>query len=207
MKSFSAVGSLVVLFGAASLVAQTLPQVTAPSPGLKKQDFFVREHEPACAGAAKPDVTILEYFDYNCPYCKKLGPVLKALLAQDQRIAIVCKEWPIFGAVSVYAAKSALAARWQGKYLIAHDALLNGPELTKNQDVDQALARAGIDVVRLKEDSVSHAGDIEASLAHNDAEAHALNLRGTPGVVLGRKVLPGTIDLDGLKRSIAEARR
>jgi len=196
-----------VLFGAAWVVAQTSPQVPASSPELKKPGLSVGDYEPAYAGAANPDVTILEYFDYNCPYCRKLGPVLEALLAQDQRIAIVYKEWPIFGDVSVYAARSALAAQWQGKYLSAHDALLNGAELTKNQDVDEALARAGIDVVRLKKDSVSHAGDIEASLAHNDAEAHTLNLRGTPGVLLGRRVLPGTIDLDGLKRSIAEARR
>ena len=163
--------------------------------------------EPAYAGAARPDVTILEYSDYNCPYCRKLGPVLKALLAQDPRIAIVYKEWPIFGDVSVYAAKSALAARWQGKYLVAHDALFSGPELAKNQDVDEVLARAGIDLARLEKDKVTHAREIEASLAHNVAEAHALNLRGTPGVVLGGKVLPGTIDLDGLKRAIADARR
>jgi len=163
--------------------------------------------EPGYVGAAKPDVTILEYFDYNCPYCRKLAPVLKALLVQDRRVAVVYKEWPIFGGISVYAARAALAAQWQGKYLVAHDALFSGPELTKKQDVDEALARVGIDVARLRKDETRHAADIDASLERNDAEAHSLNLRGTPGVVLGGKVLPGDIGLKGLRQSIAEFRR
>jgi protein-disulfide isomerase len=164
--------------------------------------------EPGYLGAAKPDVTILEYFDYNCPYCRRLAPVLRALLVQDRRVAVVYKEWPIFGGISVYAARSALAAQWQGKYIVAHDALSSGPELTKNQDVDEALARVGIDVARLRKDETRHAVDIEASLERNDAEAHSLNLRGTPGVVvLGGKVLPGDIGLEGLRQSIAEFRR
>src|SRR5271156_3666679 len=63
-------------------------------------------------GARKPDVIIVEYFDYNCPYCKKLVPAMQTLLAQDPKIAILYKDWPILGAVSVYAASSALAAGW-----------------------------------------------------------------------------------------------
>jgi protein-disulfide isomerase len=163
--------------------------------------------EPGYVGAAKPDVTILEYFDYNCPYCRKLAPVLRALLVQDRRVAVIYKEWPIFGDISVYAARSALAAQWQGKYVVAHDALFSGPELTTHQDVDEALARVGIDVARLKKDEVRHVDDIEASLERNDAEAHSLNLRSTLGVVLGGKVLPGNIGLEGLRQSIAEVRR
>src|SRR5258705_895802 len=83
-------------------------------------------------GARHPDVTIVEYFDYNCPYCKKLVPALQALLAQDPKIAIVYKDWPILGDVSVYAASSALAAGRQAKYLLSHDALVNGPRLARN---------------------------------------------------------------------------
>src|SRR5713226_3405972 len=95
-------------------------------------------------GARNPDVTVVEYFDYNCPYCKTLVPTLKALIAQDPKIAIVYKDWPILGAVSVYAASSALAAGWQGKYLIAHDALMSGPRLVGNDRVDAILQRAGV---------------------------------------------------------------
>jgi protein-disulfide isomerase len=180
----------------AVLILALLPCMAATQP-----------QEPGYVGAAKADVTILEYFDYNCPYCRTLAPVLRALLVQDRRVAVIYKEWPILGDISVYAARAALAAQWQGKYLVAHDALFSGPELTKNQDVDEALARVGIDVARLRKDEVKHAVDIEASLRRNDAEAQSLNLRGTPGVVLGGKVLPGNIGLEGLRQSIAEFRR
>ncbi len=93
-------------------------------------------------GARNPDVTIVEYFDYNCPYCKKQVPALQALLAQDPKMALVYKDWPILGPVSVYAASSALAAGWQGKYLVAHDALISGPRLARNEQVDDDFADA-----------------------------------------------------------------
>lgn len=157
-------------------------------------------------GAPKADVTIIEYFDYNCPYCKKFAPALHSLLAEDPKIAIVYKEWPILGDVSVYAARAALAARWQGKYRYAHDALMNGPRLAQNDQVDATLKRAGIDLDRLKRDQTGHAKDIDALLARNDAEAHALHLRGTPGIVVGRQLLPGIVDLNGLKQLVANSR-
>ena len=158
------------------------------------------------AGASNADVTIVEYLDYNCPYCKKLVPALQSLVAEDQKVAVVYKDWPILGDVSVYAARSALAARWQGKYLAAHDALMNVPRLSQNDQVDATLKRAGIDVDTLKKDQSSHAKDIDALLARNDAEAHALNLRGTPGIVIGRQLLPGIVDLSGLKQLVADSR-
>jgi protein-disulfide isomerase len=158
------------------------------------------------AGAPDADVTIVEFLDYNCPYCRKFAPSVQALLAEDHKIAIVYKDWPILGDVSVYAARAALAARWQGKYLIAHDALLNGPRLTHNDQVDNTLRHAGIDVNALKRDQTGHAKDIDALLSRNDAEAQALHLRGTPGIVIGRELLPGIVDLNGLKQLVADSR-
>jgi protein-disulfide isomerase len=157
-------------------------------------------------GAADADVTIVEFLDYNCPYCKRFAPTLQSLLAEDHKIAIVYKDWPILGDVSVYAARSALAARWQGKYLAAHDALLNGSRLTQNTQVDLALRHAGIDLSALKMDQTRHAKDIDALLARNDAEAHALHIRGTPGIVIGLELLPGIVDLNGLKQLVADSR-
>jgi protein-disulfide isomerase len=158
-------------------------------------------------GARNPDVTIVEYFDYNCPYCKKLVPALQALLAQDPKIAILYKDWPILGAVSVYAASSALAAGWQGKYLLAHDALISGPRLAQNDQVDAILQTAGVNMDTLKKDRASHAREIAALLERNDEEAHALTLEGTPGLVVGRQLVPGIIDESGLKRLVANSRR
>jgi protein-disulfide isomerase len=158
------------------------------------------------AGAPNADVTIVEYFDYNCPYCKKFAPALQSLLAEDHKVAIVYKDWPVLGGVSVYAARSALAARWQGKYLRAHDALINGPRFAQNDQVDATLKGAGIDVDTLRKDQSRHAKDIDALLARNDGEAHALNLRGTPGIVVGRQLLPGFVDLNLLKQLVADSR-
>ena len=158
-------------------------------------------------GARKPDVTIVEYFDYNCPYCKKLVPTLQALLAQDPKVAVVYKDWPILGPVSVYAASAALAAGWQGKYLVAHDALMSGPRLAQNDQVDSILQRAGVDMDTLKKYRVTHAKDIAALLERNDEEAHALTLEGTPGLVVGRQLVPGIVDLNSLKQLVAHSRQ
>src|SRR5579863_6833133 len=122
-------------------------------------------------GSDKADVTIIEYFDYNCPVCKKLQPALGSLLAQDHNVAIVYKDWAILGDVSVYAARSALAAKWEGKYLVAHDALMAEPSLDDNKQVDAALKRAGIDLARLERDRVDHVEEIDALIQRNDSEA------------------------------------
>jgi protein-disulfide isomerase len=157
-------------------------------------------------GARKPDVIIVEYFDYNCPYCKKLVPTLQALLAQDPKIAVFYKDWPILGDVSVYAASSALAAGWQGKYLAAHDALIGGPRLAQNDQVDAILQGAGVNMDALKKDRAGHAKEIAALLERNDEEANALTLKGTPGIVVGRQLVAGIADLSDLKKLVAKSR-
>lgn len=161
----------------------------------------------AAVGSPKPDVIIVEYFDYNCPFCKKLVPVLNAVLAQDHKVAILYKDWPILGDMSMYAAASALAAGYQGKYRAAHDALIGGPRLAQTDQADGILQMAGIDIDTLKKDRTAHAAQIASLLARNDEEANALNLEGTPGLVVGRQVVPGIVDLATLKKLIASSRR
>ena len=157
-------------------------------------------------GAARPDVVIVEYFDYNCPYCKRMIPTFAQLLATDKKIAIVYKDWPVLGEVSVHAARCALAAQWQGKYLDAHDALLAGPRLSSEAVVESVLERAGIDVARLNKDLDAHEKEITAVLARNDAEAHALALEGTPGIMVGRQLMPGGAELPFIQNLVAQAR-
>jgi len=157
-------------------------------------------------GARNPDVTIVEYFDYNCPYCKRVVPTFKELIARDKKVAVVYKDWPVLGETSVYAARCALAAGWQGKYFIAHDALLAGPRLSRNDQIESILRGAGVDVERLKKDLASHSQEIAALLARNDAEAHALELDGTPGILVGRQLMPGGADLSFFEKLIAEVR-
>jgi protein-disulfide isomerase len=157
-------------------------------------------------GAADADVTIVEYFDYNCPYCKKMAPVLQGLLAQDSHVRLIYKDWPILGDISVYASRAALAAQWQHKYRAAHDALFVGSSLSSQEQVDATLRHAGINLDILAKDRAKHGAEIDALLERNDQEAHALSLRGTPGIIVGRQLLPGIVNLDGLKQLVADAR-
>jgi protein-disulfide isomerase len=191
-----AIGSLAT--GARS---QELQQVTAA--GVKA---ILTEPGLQTVGARHPDVTIVEYFDYNCPYCRRIVHTFRALVAGDKKIAIVYKDWPVLGASSMYAARCALAARWQGKYLVAHDALLSGPRLSENVQIEYVLRGAGVNVEAMKKDLIAHAGEIAALLARNDAEAHALELDGTPGILVGRQLMPGGADLRYFEKLIAAVR-
>jgi protein-disulfide isomerase len=158
-------------------------------------------------GASKPDVVIVEYYDYNCPYCKNMVPALRGVLAQDPKVAVVYKDWPILSAVSKYAAVSALAAGYQGKFLAAHDALIGGPRLAQNAQVDAILQSAGVNLDTLTKDRTTHAQEIAALLARNDQEAHALTLQGTPGLVVGRQLVFGIVDLGQLQQLVANSRQ
>jgi protein-disulfide isomerase len=159
------------------------------------------------AGSRQPDVVVVEYFDYNCPYCKNMVPALQGLLARDPKVAVVYKDWPILSAVSKFAAQSALAAGYQGKYLAAHDALISGPRLAQNGQVDAILQGAGVNIATLNKDRAAHAKEIAALLARNDQEAHALTLQGTPGLVVGRQLVFGIVDLSQLHELVANSRK
>jgi protein-disulfide isomerase len=157
-------------------------------------------------GAKGADVILVEYFDYNCPFCKKLAPALQALLTADSRVALVYKDWPILSDVSRYAARAALASGWQGKYLVAHDTLMNASHLASNGQVDALLRAAGVDLDRLKQDADAHGAAISARLQRNDTEARALGIRGTPGLLVGRHIINGVYDVSGLEQAAANAR-
>jgi protein-disulfide isomerase len=174
---------------------------------IEQQKLIVRGSGTAALGAANPEVTVVEYFDYNCPYCRKLAPSIHDLVNNDHKVTVVFKEWPIFGGISVYAARSALASQWQGKYLTAHDALIRAPRLSQAAEVDETLQNAGINLSELRKTLTAHSAQIDAILARNNAEAHSLGMRGTPGLLVGRDVSTGIGDLAALQIAVAEARR
>jgi protein-disulfide isomerase len=157
-------------------------------------------------GATSPDVVVVEYFDVNCPFCRKLAPSFRSLLNSDPKVAVVFKDWPIFGGVSVYAARCALAAQWQGKYEKAHDALISAPRLSQNEQVDETLLQAGIDISRMHRDLQQHGAEIEALLTRNSNEARALGIRGTPGILVGRQTVSNVSDLADLQAAVSNAR-
>ncbi|MDP9008986.1 MAG: DsbA family protein [Pseudomonadota bacterium] len=181
--------------------AQSPPPITA-----EVQKHILREPGVPILGSPGADVTVVEYFDYNCPFCKELAPAFRPFIDKDHAAAVVYKEWPVFGGVSVYAAQSALAANFQGKYLQAHDALISGPRLAENSQVDAALRGAGVDMAQLKKDLLAHRASIDGLLMRNDAEARGLGLRGTPGILVGRRIVSGVSDLKALQSAVAVSR-
>jgi protein-disulfide isomerase len=197
----------VALLGAAIMSVAVAAFAQTPSLiSLEAQKRIIDSPGVPLLGATSPDVVVVEYFDFNCPFCRKLAPSIRALLKTDPKVAVVYKDWPIFGGVSVYAARCALAAQWQGKYEKAHDALISAPRLSQNDQVDETLLHAGIDIGRIHRDLQQHGAEIEALLTRNSNEARALGIRGTPGILVARQTISNIGDLADLQAAVSNAR-
>ena len=156
-------------------------------------------------GNPQGDTSLVEFFDYRCPYCKQVEPSLEALLAQDKQLRFVYKEFPVLGPAAVSAARAALAARQQGKYDAFHSAMMNTKGEFSEPVVFKVANSVGLDVERLKHDMA--APEIDRILKANANLAAALDIRGTPGFVVGKDIVPGAISLDALKKLIAASRQ
>jgi protein-disulfide isomerase len=196
------------MFGVCGLATRLAAEDIAMVLASAEQDILRHPGTPS-AGSADPDIVVVEYFDYNCSYCKQLNPVLTALLESDKKVELVYKEWPILSDTSKYAAQLALASVWQRKYAAAHDALMRAPHLSSHLQIESLLQNAGIDMQALERDRAMHGGEIRAILQRNDAEAAGVGIRGTPGLLIGRHVvnLSGVYQLAGLRQAVADARR
>lgn len=151
------------------------------------------------------DVTVVEFFDYRCPYCKRMAEVITELIKEDGNIRHVMKELPIFGPESVYASRAALAAVSQGKYESLYR-LLIGARGALDRDTVMKLARkAGLDLGKLARDMESP--QVEAALSRNRDLAATLEVAGTPTFIVGRRFVPGAINLDEFKAIVARARK
>jgi protein-disulfide isomerase len=177
-----------------------------PSGDLLSRDRVLRDPAVPVGGNAQSDFTIVEYFDYQCPYCKKVEPLLKQVVAQDGQIRLALKDWPIFGDVSRYAATMALAAQFQGKYAQAHDALMGAKTRLSEPVVRDLLQSAGIDVAKAAADLDTHRQEIDALLRRNDAQAHAFGFPGTPAFIIGTFRVPGVLTAEGFRMAIKDAR-
>jgi protein-disulfide isomerase len=153
------------------------------------------------------DVTMVMYFDYQCPYCRKVHPVLKAVLARDPKVKLIYRDWPIFGAPSVEAAKAAIASKWQGKHEAFDDALMTMKGKVSSETVRAAASKAGVDWRRLQSDLKTHATEIDALLNRNSQQAAALGLQGTPGFLIGPYLVPGGMELPQMEEAIKTARQ
>jgi protein-disulfide isomerase len=168
---------------------------------------LVGDPDSPVGGNPDGDVTMVEFFDYRCPYCKGVEPSIEALLKEDTKLRIVYKEFPILGPASVFAARVALAARKQGKYDKFHTAMMaTKGESEITESVVLAVAQSiGLDIDRLRVDVQSP--DIDTILDHDFALAEGLDIQFTPGIVIGDTIADGRVDLDALKQLIAAARQ
>ena len=159
-------------------------------------------------GNPQGDVTVVEFFDYNCGYCKRAMTDMLDLIKNDGKLKFVLKEFPVLGEGSVQAAQVAAAARMQDKggkkYLEFHQKLLGGRGAA---DKTRALAVAkevGFDMARIEKDMTSD--EVKAQIEESFKLAEALGLNGTPSYVVGSDVVVGAVGLNALKEKVSSAR-
>lgn len=164
------------------------------------------EQDPNSPNLGNPDgdVTVIEFFDYNCPYCRKAGQTVQELLASDANVRVIYREWPILGEDSVFASRAALAARAQGKYEEFHWALMNGEGRASEASILKLVRHLGLDVEKLQADMTSPA--VEAHIAQSNALARTLGFTGTPAFIVGDSTAPGMLSTDEITAMVAEAR-
>ncbi|HEX2216494.1 MAG TPA: DsbA family protein [Xanthobacteraceae bacterium] len=158
-------------------------------------------------GNPKGDVTLVEFFDYNCSYCKRALADKLELLKTDPKLRLVLKEFPVLGPGSIEAAQVSIAVRIQdaNKYLAFHQKLLGGRGQADKARALAAAKEAGLDVGRIEKDLQSP--EVRAALEEVMRLAEALGVNGTPTYVVGASIIPGAVGAGALRQQIAEARQ
>ncbi len=168
-----------------------------------KQNELLHDPTSPVSGNLKGEITLVEFYDYRCGYCKKAASAVTELQKVDPRVRVVYKDFPILGEPSELAAKAALASQAQGKHQVLHEALLaSHADMTKDEILKIAVA-VGLDPKRLESDMANPKW--QAVIDKNRALAQELGISGTPGFIVGTELVPGALDLNGLKELIARA--
>ncbi|MEM9585385.1 MAG: DsbA family protein [Pseudomonadota bacterium] len=184
---------------------QAEAEAVAAAEALKTQQAALRNDPNApVLGNPEGDITIVEFFDYNCGYCRRVFPSVKELLASDGNIRVVMREWPILGEESVFAARAALASRKQGKYEEFHNALMGHEGRASQANVLSIADDLGMDIDQLRADM--DGAEIDAHIATSRQLTQALGLNGTPAFVFGDQLVPGAIDLEQMKELVSGLR-
>jgi protein-disulfide isomerase len=198
------------VFGAGAIVLGIAPGSALAQDDSDKvltEALVLRDPDIPVAGNADGDITIVEYFDYNCPYCRKIEPELQQVVLDDGKVRMVWKDWPILGPTSIVAARMALASRYQDKYLKAHEALIGVSSKLTEPRIRELLAGAGVDVDRATRDLATNAKAIDAILARNNDQAEAFGFKGTPSFIVGKFRVPGILTMAEFEQVIADARK
>ncbi|KEP68613.1 Protein-disulfide isomerase [Celeribacter baekdonensis] len=164
------------------------------------------EQDPNAPVLGNPDgdVTVIEFFDYNCPYCRRAMPEVLALLEADPNVRLVYREWPILGDGSVFATKAALASRLQGKYEAFHWALMGMNGRAEEASVLRIAQEVGLDIERLQTDM--ERPEIEEHIATSMRLTQSLGFSGTPSFVIGDNLVPGFVESDKLTELVDNVR-
>ena len=174
---------------------------------LLTEALVLRDPDIPAAGNPAGDITIVEYFDYQCPYCRKLEPELRQVVQDDGKVRLVFKDWPILGPASVTAAHMVLASKYQDKFIQAHDALIAVNSKLTEARICEVLAGAGIDLDRLDKDLASNSAAIDAVISRIKDQAAAFEFRGTPSFIVGKFRVPGVLTMAQFGQAIADARK
>jgi len=170
---------------------------------LDNKELLVMDPNAPVLGNPNGDITIVEFFDYNCGYCKKAMPVMQALMENDNNLRVVYREFPILSAGSVFASRAALASRVQGKYLEFHEALMSAQKVDETSVIVIA-RKIGLDVNKLIID-MEHPAVSEHIQTSRDL-ADALQFTGTPSFVIGNELVGGYIPVEAMAKIIISER-
>ena len=201
--AFSMIGAYLI---AAAIAALSAAAFAEGFDDTLSRDAVLRDPEIPVLGNPQGDLTVVEYFDYQCPYCKKIAPEIAKVVREDGKIRLVLKDWPIFGPISKSAAELALAAKYQNKYQEAHDALIGAKEKLSDANISELLTKAGIDAEKTRQDLQAHQKTIADVLIHNNAQADAFGFQGTPGFIVGFFRVPGVVEMKVFRQIIVDAR-
>jgi protein-disulfide isomerase len=153
------------------------------------------------------DVTVVYFMDYQCPACRKWTPDVARAFSEDHRVRVIYRDSPIFGERSREAAKVAIASQFQGKHEAMHSALMASPMPLDDAALKFAAAKAGVDWERLQRDLAERGDQIDLQIAWNMELAQSAGIAGTPAFIVGDVLADGVLDYEGMKGSIADARR
>jgi protein-disulfide isomerase len=203
--------ALGLLSGSAAMLGTAIAPGSALAQGGEEtvltEALVLRDPDIPVAGNPNGDISIVEWFDYQCPYCRKLEPELRQVVQDDGKVRLVLKDWPILGPVSVVASRMALACKYQDKFIAAHDALIGVNSKLTEPRINELLAGAGIDVDRATRDLAANAKAIDAILARNNDQATAFEFRGTPSFIVGKFRVPGVLTMAQFEQVVADARK
>lgn len=169
------------------------------------RDKIFNDANAPVGGNPKGDVTVVEFYDYQCGYCKMSEEAIVKLLAEDKNIKFVYKEFPVLGPMSTQAAKASLASVRQGKFAKFHEALMNTKDHLSEDVILKVAKSVGLDAEKLKKDMADEA--IDKMIKENIATGNEVGAHGTPTFIIGDQIFPGAMPIEAMKKAVEATRK